>query len=103
MSVWEPEPEGSGSMGAYPLWDSRHYFDIPTSESPFIHSGFDPLDVPAILLIQSMVGAPETGMFDEDTASAVRAWRAEHGEDDETYVDDHLWWRMDTAGVVVSP
>lgn len=92
----DPEPEWPGSMGPYPLWDERHYFDTEAT-SPFIHSGFDPADTAAIVLIQTKVGAPESGLYDPETASAVRAWRLLHGADEETYVDDELWLRMDTS------
>jgi len=100
----EVEPPGEveevwpGTMGPYPLSDDRHYFYIE-STSPFVHSGGDPRDVPAILLIQAKVGAEETGVYDGQTVSAVVAWREIHGaqEDGGTYVDRPLWERMDSS------
>lgn len=92
----EPEPEWPGSMGPYPLPDDRHYFSIDAT-SPFIHTGFDPADQSAIMAIQTKVGTDPDGYYGPGTASAVVAWRLRHGAEPEEYVDDELWWLMDTS------
>jgi peptidoglycan hydrolase-like protein with peptidoglycan-binding domain len=97
-----PEDEGppplsqTGVVKPWPLPVGDFFAHV--QDSPHAHTGDSPDDVYSILTIQDQVGAELTGIYDEYTADAVRAWREFHGltldEDTESVVDQMAWEEM---------
>lgn len=82
----------SGVTTSFPLPEGDFFTTQITS--PHGHSGDIPEDAVSIALIQEQVGAVVDGVYSNETASAVRAWRISHQLDDEVYVDQIVWEQM---------
>ena len=88
-------PDPVSVTGVIEPWPLRAGdFFSPPETAPQAHTGDNPQDMAWITLIQEQVGATLTGIYDVETASAVRAWRVNHGHEDEDYVDQEAWEAM---------
>lgn len=77
-------------LGDFPL-PTGHYFHPPVV-APAAHSGaYSIAEQNALTMVQRTVGAPETGVYDDATAAAVRAWREQRGLDSSLVIDAEAW------------
>lgn len=86
----QEQPAPQGPLGEFPLPEG-HYFHPPVV-SPYAHS----TDADgAILRLQQLLGAPLTGIYDDETVSVVRAWKEARGYRKSPLVDRETWERLD--------
>jgi len=93
-----PDPVSvTGVVEEWPLREGD-VFGTYEPDNPRVHSGeVSAQEAAWVSLVQEQVGAVVTGFYDEDTASAVLAWRANHGvtvDDGEKWVDEVAWTQM---------
>lgn len=79
-------------LGHFPL-PQGHYFHPPVV-SAAAHSGTTPGDRDAIRAMQLRIGVSQTGVFDEPTVEAVRAWKVSQGLDSSPVIDADAWERL---------
>lgn len=85
----EPKPD---LLGEFPL-PAGHYFHPPVV-SPRAHDGANTADRTSLLALQRLLGAPQTGAYDDDTVESVVAWKVGHGLDRSPVVDHETWQRL---------
>jgi peptidoglycan hydrolase-like protein with peptidoglycan-binding domain len=88
-TVTPPESEPLDALGEFPLPEG-HYLHPPVV-SPLAHDGSTEVGRNALIALQGRLGAPQTGVYDDETERLMLAWRAARGLPLTPIVDNETW------------